>query len=313
MLESIHIQGFKGFKDTHIGPLRKVNLVVGGQNVGKTSLLEAVYAPTHRTSFIGAVFRGNGNPSSDGDLRRFRDMTFGSTFNSIELHFGANEGRVRIQKDGYVVNPFLPGGHDNDLVYFGVQPKLKSNRYMNALSVPIHLPNQFEQINLFGKVILRRKKLQLLSLLREIEPRLQDVNAISPDDENRIYAELSDVPVALPLHQLGHGFSRLFYLYANLLSTDSQLALIDEVENGIHYSALPVLMQGIKNVAKERDVQTIMTTHSMDCIKAASKVFEDSPEDFQVIRLVRTEDNIEADMIPGDAVQAVIEADGEVR
>ena len=35
MLETIHIQGFKGFKDTHIGPLRKVNLVVGGQNVGK--------------------------------------------------------------------------------------------------------------------------------------------------------------------------------------------------------------------------------------------------------------------------------------
>ena len=43
MLETIHIQGFKGFKDTHIGPLRKVNLVVGGQNVGKTSLLEAVW------------------------------------------------------------------------------------------------------------------------------------------------------------------------------------------------------------------------------------------------------------------------------
>ena len=43
MLTSIHIQGFKGFKDTQITPLRKVNLILGGQNVGKTSLLEAVY------------------------------------------------------------------------------------------------------------------------------------------------------------------------------------------------------------------------------------------------------------------------------
>ena len=43
MLTSIHIQGFKGFKDTLIAPLRKVNLILGGQNVGKTSLLEAVY------------------------------------------------------------------------------------------------------------------------------------------------------------------------------------------------------------------------------------------------------------------------------
>ena len=39
MIETIHIEGFKGFTDTTIGPLRKVNLIVGGQNVGKTSLL----------------------------------------------------------------------------------------------------------------------------------------------------------------------------------------------------------------------------------------------------------------------------------
>jgi len=43
MLSKIHIQGFKGFKDTRIDSLRKVNLILGGQNVGKTSLLEAVY------------------------------------------------------------------------------------------------------------------------------------------------------------------------------------------------------------------------------------------------------------------------------
>ena len=42
MLTSLHIQNFKGFKDTRIPELRKVNLILGGQNVGKTSLLEAV-------------------------------------------------------------------------------------------------------------------------------------------------------------------------------------------------------------------------------------------------------------------------------
>ena len=42
MLESVQIQNFKGFKNTLISPLRKVNLIIGGQNVGKTSVLEAV-------------------------------------------------------------------------------------------------------------------------------------------------------------------------------------------------------------------------------------------------------------------------------
>jgi hypothetical protein len=44
---------------------------------------------------------------------------------------------------------------------------------------------------------------------------------------------------ALPLPQLGHGL-RLVYLYCSLLAT-AKLALIDEVENGIHYSSLPTL------------------------------------------------------------------------
>ena len=46
MLTQIHIQNFKGFKDTQIPSVRKVNLILGGQNVGKTSLLEAVWLGT---------------------------------------------------------------------------------------------------------------------------------------------------------------------------------------------------------------------------------------------------------------------------
>src|SRR5512137_1635018 len=61
MLQSIHIQSFKGFKDTEIGPFKKVNLILGGQNVGKTSLLEAVYASTTGDAMeamnAGGVFR----------------------------------------------------------------------------------------------------------------------------------------------------------------------------------------------------------------------------------------------------------------
>jgi AAA15 family ATPase/GTPase len=34
MLTTIHIQNFKGFVDTKISPLRKVNLILGGQIVG---------------------------------------------------------------------------------------------------------------------------------------------------------------------------------------------------------------------------------------------------------------------------------------
>ena len=150
-------------------------------------------------------------------------------------------------------------------------------------------------------------------MLKQVEPRLISLDAVSPDGEQRIYAEIEGVAQALPLPELGHGFARLLYLFCTLLSTDAKLALIDEVESGVHYSALPTLLQGIKSVANQRKVQTIMTTHSWDCIRAACEVFADSPDDFQVIRLERTENNIRAVNIEGDRMLRLLAEDREVR
>ncbi len=326
MLESIHIQGFKGFKDTTIGPLRKVNLIVGGQNVGKTSLLEAVYAVTNSGLKLGHFVTNHGATSSgfaqlasafrvvEGqDAQRYVDRALRGDFKFIEARF--SEGLLRFQ----AMAQLEQGGERFDtLSSYGEWSLLCGSGAAvhpanPAVPISLHLPSQSDQVNLFGKIVLGNKKHELLELLKQIEPRLQDLNAASPDGEQRIYAAVQGVANALPTQQLGHGFARLLYLFNNMLVTDSKLALIDEVENGIHYSALPTLMQGIKNVARDREVQTLMTTHSMDCIKAASKVFEDSPDDFQVIRLVRTADNIEADIIPADAVRAVLDSDGEIR
>lgn len=41
-LTSLHIQNFRGFRDLKIDQLGRVNLIVGKNNVGKTSLLEAI-------------------------------------------------------------------------------------------------------------------------------------------------------------------------------------------------------------------------------------------------------------------------------
>jgi AAA15 family ATPase/GTPase len=131
----------------------------------------------------------------------------------------------------------------------------------------------------------------------------------------RIYVELDGEAAALPLPQLGHGFSRLVYLYCSLLVTEAKLALIDEIENGIHYSSLPTLFQGIQDIAIKHDVQTMMTTHSWECIRAAYNVFAEagSLKDFQLIRLEREGDNIRAVVINDENLVTVMEAGYEVR
>ena len=290
MLTSIHIQGFKGFKDTLIAPLRKVNLILGGQNVGKTSLLEAVY--------LGASDIGNFQQlptlfrvAEGRDSQRYLQSVLGQKQWCIDL--ADNNGKVlrttsqldanhgiflklkNISTDGVSINRLI----EDESIAFEPQVRqkilieklIKEMGFINPLSISVHLPNQFGVAQLFDKTIMSRKKKILLEMLRRIDSRLEDIHSLLPDGEQRIYVELDGASDALPLPQLGHGFSRLVYLYCSLLVTDAKLALIDEVENGIHYSSLPTLFKGIQDIAVNNNVQTLMTTHSWDCIKAAYK------------------------------------------
>lgn len=50
MYESVHIRGFRGLQDVRFDALRRVNLIVGRNNSGKTSLLEALVCLGRATS-----------------------------------------------------------------------------------------------------------------------------------------------------------------------------------------------------------------------------------------------------------------------
>lgn len=347
MLTTIHIQAFKGFTDTRITPLRKVNLVLGGQNVGKTSLLEAVYlgasninnyqqlaslfrvaegrdSQRYVQSVLGKASRRidlmdedgttlrtalNAKRNSKSDPREFHSL---GGFSSDVVQIDRWIGGGRIASDADVILQAIDG-QSSDLVSvssaFAVLP------FLDPLTVSVHLPNQIGLVQLFDQTVMSRKKRVLLEMLRAIEPRLEDMHSLSPDGEQRIYVELKGDGDALPLPLLGHGFSRLVHLYCSLLVTNAKLALIDEIENGIHYSSLPLLFLGIQDIAVKHEVQTMMTTHSWDCIRAAYNAFADtdSLKDFQLIRLERDGDNVRAVVINDEALDTVMEAGYEVR
>lgn len=316
MLESVQIQNFKGFKNTLISPFRKVNLIIGGQNVGKTSVLEAV-----QISLGGAettAFRQN----EGNDSYRFSASVMANPELTLYAKYSAREFVLTKR------SPFDPSSLSTESKnFYGLGatsgPFGVSHRYSNesarqvpiprCAAIPLFLPPQMHLVMLFGQVILTRKKRELTELLQKIEPRLISLDAIAPDGEQRVYAELEGVQQALPLTQMGHGFSRLVHLFSEMLVSDAQIALIDEVENGIHYSALPTLFQGIKTVAQERDVQSLITTHSWDCLRAACEVFEDTPDMFQVIRLERDADDVKAVCIDGPRMLRLMADEREVR
>lgn len=331
MLTSLHIQNFKGFKDTLIPELRKVNLIVGGQNVGKTSLLEAVV-------FVAGDVHGSSTPGArsslssmfrpcegDGDARRFWRSLVGEERKPVSVGVHA-----RIDDVSYVSCGYVPVGFEQKLNgrlathvdglgrvdwFCGSEDPNKPYPSGGQIPQPFSMlpkPAQ-EQVELYGRLVTGKKKKIVLKLLQKIEPRIDSVDAVAPDGEHRVYVDLTDGHV-LPISQLGHGFTRLFELYAGLAVTESKLALIDEIENGIHYSALPTLLQGVRELAEANGVQSIITTHSLECIKSAYEVFQDKQEDFQLIRLERTDDgNVRAVVINDENLKTVMESGWEIR
>ncbi len=57
MFDSLHIRGFRAFEDLQLTGLGRVNLLVGKNNVGKTTVLEAIKI---RCAGTGAVWELRG-------------------------------------------------------------------------------------------------------------------------------------------------------------------------------------------------------------------------------------------------------------
>jgi AAA15 family ATPase/GTPase len=100
--------------------------------------------------------------------------------------------------------------------------------------------------------------------------------------------KLKDENHPIPLHSLGDGMNRLFYIALALVNSRDGLLLIDEVGSGLHYSIQLELWRLIFTLASRLRVQVFATTHSNDCILAFQLAAqENKEEEGMLVRLER--------------------------
>ena len=92
----------------------------------------------------------------------------------------------------------------------------------------------------------------------------------------------------VPLRSLGDGALRLFGVALALANSRDGFLLIDEAENGIHYSLQRDFWRMVLRTAQENDVQVVATTHSWDCIRGfAQAAMQSEDADGALVRLSR--------------------------
>jgi AAA15 family ATPase/GTPase len=71
-----------------------------------------------------------------------------------------------------------------------------------------------------------------------------------------------------------------------LVNAENGFLLVDEFENGLHYSIQEKLWEITFNIAKSLNVQIFATTHSDDCIRGFEKALN-NPDDKSFGQLIR--------------------------
>ncbi len=97
-----------------------------------------------------------------------------------------------------------------------------------------------------------------------------------------------DRPV--PLRSLGDGALRLFGVALAIANSRGGFLLIDEAENGIHYTLQKDFWRMVLQAAQENNVQVIATTHSGDCIKGFAQASMESKSVEGVLFRLSTQD-----------------------
>lgn len=134
---------------------------------------------------------------------------------------------------------------------------------------------------LWDRISLTDLEEHVLAGLQIIEPRISGITFVQQDtgSSRRIpIVRLSHLPEPVTLRSLGDGMTRICHIVLSLVNSINGTLLIDEFENGLHWSVQEKIWKVVFQLSKKHSIQVVATTHSNDCISSFTKSWnQDSP------------------------------------
>ena len=187
-------------------------------------------------------------------------------------------------------------------------------------SVGPGLPNNSKLASLWDSVALTEEEDLSLQALCLTDNRIERVAVIGEERApyrgfgRRVVVKVSDHPRPVPLKSLGDGVTRLFAAGLALANSRNGFLVVDEAENGIHYSVQRDFWRMVLRAAHQHNVQVLATTHSRDCVRGFARAAAETDEAEGVyVRLERDGDQVRAVEYTEEELDTVAEQDIEVR
>ncbi len=204
---------------------------------------------------------------------------------------------------------------------YGVLAMNKNNK-VNLAAIPntqivkfvsVERMDDLELAEWLGKLELNRERKLIIEALQIIDPDIIDIKAIVQQRYTQLY--LMTKSSSLPLKLAGDGMCKLLYFVLSVLSNPNSIVLIDEIENGFHYSIQESLWEKLAEAAKRSNTQIIATTHSYECIQNAVAGIAKAgmSENFSLHRIDKIGEESRATRYSGELVKYAVDSLMEVR
>ncbi|MFZ4762760.1 MAG: AAA family ATPase [Alphaproteobacteria bacterium] len=298
------IKNFRCLEDLTIQKLGHVNLIVGANNSGKSTILEAlrIYAgelADFRLFFDLLSARDEFIPShwsaQTHIVQSYQDHPARSLFTNraIEKNKKIEIGDINSLQNGVIVEgefehlgEFYVGlkvvskynGLERStagisLLHLGsyVGDKKATSPYKDGY-VSSQLPSTDDQMALFAEINREYGDNQILTdALKIIEPRI--INVFFDPIDQICFVKHQDFQKTIPLKTLGEGMMRILQLALFIpRAQKTGFLLIDEFENGLYWRTQSKIWEFLFEIAKRYNIQIFATTHSKDTINSFAKI-----------------------------------------
>ncbi len=275
-LTEIQINKFKGFTNFKVNNLKRVNLIGGRNNIGKTSFMEACYVNvtgdtveklSHVLSSVKYrrenlnILVGYGFGASPNDLIYLESSNGYKTESNVyssAFSLEVSEGRTTYK---FSVNGKPTEVNKNEFSF--VRVSNPDHNYIDSFGC-----SYMELIVFYAGIQAKNRENDLDSILKQFDGRIQAfkiMNGIPKCSVNNEWIELNE---------LGDGARHLIAIISAIFSSENGYLFIDEVDNGVHYTFLDELWKQIFKISKELNCQVFATTHSRECIEAFNQANE---------------------------------------
>ena len=359
MFKQFLINNFRCFATLALNQLKRVNLIAGKNNTGKTALLEAIHLHNNPANWQLPIEinkqRGIANPSKamedvcswlfhDGHvggglaLESRDEATINRTLTIMILDPASTRQQFPEMENALAasINPtFRHGGLPRLILKYeqnGEEPKVSigvagtiaggsggtwidariswtmPSVYLDSGGAPSAQDEAF-----FGKIETAKRQGEILPALRIVEPRLQRLALVPIAGESVIHGDIG-LSKLVPIPFMGEGIRRVLSIVLAIANAPGGVVLIDEVENGLHYSVMKDVWKAAALAARQMNVQVFATTHNWECILHAHEAFsEDHPYDLGLHRLDRLNGDITMVTYDKEMIETALRTRLEIR